>query len=122
MKYYAIKEGKGVTDKIVDTWEECKKFVHGYPAVYKSFYSMDEAVEYLRQFKNKAAVEKAKKKAIEGIKISREKKAEQKVKPKDTIIKVKISADISEAFYDKCQNLQMSPEKLIENLIREYID
>lgn len=36
-KYYAIKEGKGVKDKIVTTWTECKELVLCYPAVYKSF-------------------------------------------------------------------------------------
>ncbi|MBR9649141.1 RNase H1/viroplasmin domain-containing protein [Clostridium tyrobutyricum] len=46
-KYYAIKEGKGVTDKIVTTWEECKELVYGYPAVFKGFYTLDDAMEYL---------------------------------------------------------------------------
>ena len=29
-KYYAIKEGKGVKNKIVRSWDECKEFVHEY--------------------------------------------------------------------------------------------
>ncbi|CAG9702350.1 RNase H1/viroplasmin domain-containing protein [Clostridium neonatale] len=37
IKYYAIKKGNGVTNKIVETWEECKVLVLGYPAIYKSF-------------------------------------------------------------------------------------
>ena len=38
-KYYAIKEGKGVKNKIVRTWSECKELVLGYPSIYKSFYT-----------------------------------------------------------------------------------
>ncbi|WP_425306079.1 viroplasmin family protein [Clostridium neonatale] len=44
MKYYAIKKGNGVTNKIVETWEECKVLVLGYPAIYKSFKTKDEAM------------------------------------------------------------------------------
>lgn len=45
-KVYAVKKGK-VTG-IFQTWEECKKNVHGFPgAQYKSFATMKEAKEYL---------------------------------------------------------------------------
>lgn len=47
-KYYAIKVGNGVTDKIVRSWEDCKKYVYGYDAVYKSFTSEEEALFYLK--------------------------------------------------------------------------
>ena len=46
-KYYAIKFGKNVEDVIVDNWEECKKLVIGYPAVFKSFKTLKEAKKYL---------------------------------------------------------------------------
>ena len=36
-KYYAIKLGKGVRDKIVTSWSECEALVKGYKSVYKSF-------------------------------------------------------------------------------------
>ena len=35
-KYYAIKEGKGVKNKIVRTWSECKELLLGYPSIYLS--------------------------------------------------------------------------------------
>lgn len=47
-KYYAIKVGKDVTDKIVDNWEECEKLVKGYPSVYKSFKNKKEAKSYIK--------------------------------------------------------------------------
>lgn len=36
-KFYAIKKGKGVENKIVSTWEECKSLVEGYHSEFKSF-------------------------------------------------------------------------------------
>ena len=39
---YAIKEGKGVKNKIVRTWSECKELVLGYPSIYKSFYTEED--------------------------------------------------------------------------------
>lgn len=45
-KFYAVK--KGVQTGLFDTWEECKRMVHGFPgAVYKSFETRQEAEEYL---------------------------------------------------------------------------
>ena len=35
-KYYAIKEGKGVKNKIVRTWSECKELLLGYPIINQS--------------------------------------------------------------------------------------
>ena len=46
-KYYAIKEGKGVKNKIVRTWSECKELVLGYPSIYKSFSTEEEARKML---------------------------------------------------------------------------
>lgn len=47
-KYYAIKVGRDVTDKIVTSWEECEKLVIGYPSVYKSFKTEKEAKSYIK--------------------------------------------------------------------------
>lgn len=45
--FYAIKVGNNVRDIIVETWEECSKFVIGYPSVYKGFKTKKEAQKYL---------------------------------------------------------------------------
>ena len=45
--FYAIKIGREVCDKIVNSWEECEKLVIGYPSVYKSFEHEKEAYKYL---------------------------------------------------------------------------
>lgn len=46
-KFYAIKIGNNVKDLIVTTWEECQKYVIGYPAIYKGFDDKWSAEEYL---------------------------------------------------------------------------
>lgn len=46
-KYYAVKVGRKC-NKIVTSWEQCKKLVNGFPgAKYKSFKTKDEAEKYL---------------------------------------------------------------------------
>lgn len=45
-KYYAVK--KGVQTGIFETWDECRRMVHGVAgAVYKSFADREEAEQYL---------------------------------------------------------------------------
>lgn len=46
--YYAIREGAGVRNIIVESWEECKWLVYNYPAVYKRFKTREQAEAYLR--------------------------------------------------------------------------
>ena len=72
-KYYAIKEGKGVKNKIVRSWEECKKYVHGYSAVYKSFKTQEECNEYFKtvnpeKIKEQTKYQMEKKKKLKNIK------------------------------------------------------
>lgn len=45
-KYYAVKKGKQIG--IFDTWSECQKAVSGYSgAIYKSFYSLEDAKKFM---------------------------------------------------------------------------
>ena len=46
--YYAIRVGAGVKNKIVESWEECKRLVYNYPAVYKKFKTREQAEAYLK--------------------------------------------------------------------------
>lgn len=47
-KYYAIKRGRK-SNKIVTTWNQCKKLVNGFPqAKFKSFPTREEAENYLK--------------------------------------------------------------------------
>ena len=48
IKYYAIKKGRK-NNKIVTSWNECKKLVHKYPnAKFKGFNTEEEARKYLK--------------------------------------------------------------------------
>lgn len=48
-KYYAVYKGKSGLKNIYKTWDECKNEVHGFKgAVYKSFKTEDEAMEYFQ--------------------------------------------------------------------------
>ena len=50
-KFYAVKKGKN--PGIYHTWDECKINVNGYPgAVYKSFYTLEEAEEFIGMTNN----------------------------------------------------------------------
>ena len=52
-KYYAVYKGKTANSKIYSTWEECKSEVHGCKgAIYKSFKTKEEALEYFKVFEN----------------------------------------------------------------------
>ena len=46
MKYYAIKKGRK-SNIVVDSWEECKALVFGYPSEYLSFTTKEDAYTWL---------------------------------------------------------------------------
>lgn len=46
-QFYAIKVGNNVENLIVNTWNDCQKYVIGYPAVYKKFKTESLAQEWL---------------------------------------------------------------------------
>lgn len=53
MKYYSVYRGKSGTPKIFKTWDECKKEVIGCKgAIYKSFKTEKEAIEFLTIMSN----------------------------------------------------------------------
>lgn len=60
-KYYAVRKGRGKTPAIYNTWEECREKVHGYPgAEYKSFKTLEEANDYIKESKSQASKSKNK--------------------------------------------------------------
>lgn len=69
-KYYAIKEDKGVKNKIIENWTECKELVQGYPSVYKSFSTKEEAENFLQTVN----VKKAKQQVKNGIEYNKARK------------------------------------------------
>lgn len=111
-KFYAIKEGKGVSNLIVNTWDECSKLVLGYNAVYKSFKTKEEAEKYL----GSVNVAEVKEKAIKGMEA-------RKTKKKNTrALSIRLSKDIYDEFEKRCLELDKEKEKVIEEMIKEWID
>lgn len=117
-KYYAIKVGKGVKDKIVTSWSECEALVKGYPAIYKSFKSEDEALEYL------GAIKDVKKKLEDNKKAMEHNKAKKKstVSVAHLLKGVRIDKEVAEEFESKCNDLNISKEKILNELIKEWVD
>lgn len=117
-KYYAIKTGKGVKDKIVTSWSECKELVLGYPSIYKSFKTEEEALEYLGAIKDVKRKLEENNKAMEYNKI----KKKGTVSVANFLKGVRIDKTIAEEFESKCNDLNISKEKILNELIKEWVD
>lgn len=113
-KYYAIKEGKDCKDKIVNTWDECKKFTHGYNAVYKGFQTLEEAEEYLGKIKEKD-IEKIR----EQKKFSMDKK--KKEKAKGTHIGLRVPKEIYEELEKRSKTTGLKIEDLVKFALNQYL-
>lgn len=111
-KYYAIKEGKGVKNIIVRSWDECSVLVLGYNAVYKSFPTEEEALDYL----NKVDIQKVKEQTKKGIEY-------KKIKKKTTrSFSIRLDKKLYDDFISKCDEIGLSKEKIIESMIKEWIE
>ena len=117
-KYYAIKVGKGVKDKIVTSWSECEALVKCYPSVYKSFKTEDEALEYLK------AIKDVNKKLEENNKAKEYNKAKKRgtVSIANVFKGVRIDKEVAEEFEAKCNDLNISKEKILNELIKEWVE
>ena len=110
-KYYAIKEGKGVKDKIVRSWAECEKLVKGYPAVYKSFLTEEEALKYLGSVKPEKVKEQAKK----GMEVRKLQKATTRA------LNVRLDKKLVEDFEAKCEEMGLSKGTVLKGMIEEWL-
>lgn len=112
IKFYAIKDGIGVKDIIVTSWEECSKLVLGYNAVYKSFRTEEEAKKYL----GSVDVEQVKEKAKRGME-------ERKIKKETTrSINIRLPKEMYKDFEEKCNNMNLDKDKAIFMLIDEWLN
>lgn len=111
-KYYAIKIGKGVTDLIVRSWDECKSYTDGCNSIFKSFLTEKEATDYL----NSVDVEdKAKQ-----IKFAMNRNKELK-ETTTCLKKVRLPNELYQAFIKKCNEFGFDEEIVVENLIKEWV-
>lgn len=115
-KYYAIKVGRDTKDTIVRTWDECKAIVTGYPSIYKSFRTEEEALEYLGSIKDTT-------KKLENINIaikSRKEKKKNTTAITNVFKGVRIDNDLINDFTKKCEEFNTSTDKMLIELIKEW--
>ncbi|WP_394857246.1 ribonuclease H1 domain-containing protein [Clostridium paraputrificum] len=111
-KFYAIKDGIGVKDIIVNSWNECSKLVLGYNAVYKSFRTEEEAKKYL----GSVDVEKVKEQAKKGME-------DRKIKKETTrSFSIRLPKEMYKDFEEKCSSMNLDKDKAIFMLIDEWIN
>lgn len=111
-KFYAIKDGIGVKDIIVTSWDECSKLVLGYNSVYKSFRTEEEAKKYL----GVVEVEKVKEQTKKNI-------AKKKIKNETTrSLTIRLPKEIYNDFEDKCSSMNLDTDKIIFMLIEEWLN
>lgn len=115
-KYYAIKVGKGVKNKIVTTWKECSELVLGFNSIYKSFKTREEAEKYLNGIKDNSI----------DIVLEKNKKAREyntkKKKSTRSLQGIRIDKDLYQRFQEKCSEFEFTEEKAITLLIEEWLD
>lgn len=115
-KYYAIKRGKGVENKIVRSWEECKSLVEHYPSIYKSFKTEKEALQYLESItdinKKLTSIDKA-------IKHKKAKKSNT-ISVANLFKGVRIDNSLADDFISKCEEFNTSKEKMLIELIKDW--
>lgn len=104
-KFYAIKVGKDVENIIVKSWDECSKLVLGFNSTYKSFYTEEEAKEYL--YKDIKEINKP-------INI-RNKKGEE-------FVDFSLKRETFRRFEAKCREYGMHREKVLKLLVEEWIE
>lgn len=111
-KYYAIKKGKGVENKIVTSWAECEKLTKGCRSLFKGFNTKEEALQYLQAVNVEVAMEKVKK----GIEHTKKVKATTK-----TIPAMRLDAELVEKFNKKCKEMSLTDKQAIESLLKEWL-
>lgn len=114
-KYYAIKEGKGVKNKIVRTWSECKELVLGYPSIYKSFYTEEEAIKFLGGINDKD-IPAIKEKIKVNIQSSKRRRSSTKA------INFRVPNEVYNEFIKKVDETGLDRDKILLEMIKEWID
>lgn len=102
-KFYAIRKGNGVLNKIVTTWSECKDLVEGYNSEFKSFKTEEDALKYL-------GIEP--KKEIINLKIQNKNKQKKS-------FQVQISNELYTDFLEKCKSKHLSKDMILGFIINQ---
>lgn len=116
-KFYAIKKGNGVENKIVSTWEECKSLVEGYHSEFKAFKTEEDALKYLgiknKRNKNNKKTNKKSDNGIVNLKI-------QNKEDKSSSFKVQISDELYNDFIEKCIEKHLSKDMILAFIMNQW--
>lgn len=116
-KFYAIKKGNGVENKIVSTWEECKSLVEGYHSEFKSFKTEEDALKYLgiknKRNKNNKKTNKKSDNGIVNLKI-------QNKEDTSSSFKVQISDELYNDFMKKCIEKHLSKDMILAFIMNQW--
>lgn len=119
-KFYAIKKGNGVENKIVSSWDECKAIVDGYHSEFKSFKTEEDALKYLgiekpksKNKKNKSSESSSSDNEVINLQV-------QNKSSKKKNFKVQISAELYNDFIDKCVEKHLSKDMILAFIINQW--
>lgn len=110
-KYYAIKVGRGVKDKIVRSWKECKELVDRFPFVYKSFETEEEAIYYLRT----VDVEEMR------TRIRKARQHREELKSTTRVLNIRLEKELVVEFTKKCKEMEMTQEEVVKSMLKEWV-
>lgn len=113
--FYAIKaiDNKEI-NKIVTTWEECKVITDHHAAVYKGFFTIEDALNYLENM--------TKEKQEEYLKCMKHaKEMKQQVKKTTKSLNVRVPNEIYSAFVDKITLFRYDKNDVIADLINDFV-
>ena len=118
-KFYAIKKGNGVENKIVLSWTECKTLVDGYPSEFKSFKTEEDALKYLGiekqkpKKKNKSSKNSKSDSGVISLEIQNKSK-------KNKSFKVQISDELYNDFIAKCMEKHISKDMILAFVMNQW--
>lgn len=116
-KWYAVKaiDGKEVNE-ILTTWDECKRKVEHHASVYKSFFTVEEAKQYLNDMtdeKQKAYLEQAK--------VMMELKRTKPPKKKVRKLTITIADELCQKFENRLKKMNYKADDVMLSFIEEWV-
>ena len=104
-----------VKNKIVRTWSECKELLLGYPSIYKTFYTEEEAIKFLGGINDKD-IPAIKEKIKVNIQSSKRRRSSTKA------INFRVPNEVYNEFIKKVDETGLDRDKILLEMIKEWID
>ena len=121
--FYAIKKGKGVKNIIVNSWDECSKFVIGYNAEYKGFSELEDAENFIgikKKQEVEVIIEEDKPEEVHA-KTVKKNKLTKKERSNTAELSFRIPKDLYNCFMSKCTEMGLTEDIVIKNMLKEWL-